>query len=146
MLWWGWIVLGVIILGAEMFVIDAQFFLVFIGLSAIVVGLLELFGLSLPEWGQWMLFAALALISMFTFRKTLYGKLKGTAPGFRASLEGDMVLVDDELAPGGESRASHRGTKWTIRNVGGGSIPAGQRARVVKTEGLVLHVSIDPAD
>ncbi|MCZ6536372.1 MAG: hypothetical protein O6838_00560, partial [Gammaproteobacteria bacterium] len=77
MLWWGWIVLGVIILGAEMFVIDAQFFLVFIGLSAIVVGLLELFGLSLPEWGQWMLFAARALISMFTFRKTLYGKFKG---------------------------------------------------------------------
>ena len=54
--------------------------------------------------------------------------------------------ADDELAPGGESRASHRGTKWTIRNVGGGNIPAGQRARVVKTEGLVLHVSNDPAD
>ncbi|MCH7509280.1 MAG: NfeD family protein [Proteobacteria bacterium] len=146
MMWWGWIVLGVIILGAEMFVIDAQFFLVFIGLSAILVGLLNLFGLALPEWGQWMLFAALALISMFTFRKALYSKIKGSAPGFRASIEGDMVLVANELAPGAESRTSHRGTNWTIRNIGGGSIPAGQKARVVKTEGLVLHVSNDPAD
>ncbi|MCZ6559423.1 MAG: NfeD family protein, partial [Gammaproteobacteria bacterium] len=137
MLWWGWLVLGVLILGAEMFLIDAQFYLVFIGLSAVIVGILDVLGLAMPEWGQWLLFATLGLMSMFTFRKTLYGKFKGSAPGFRASLEGDMVLVDDELPPGSESRASHRGTKWTIRNVGGGSIPAGQRARVVKTEGLV---------
>lgn len=146
MLWWGWIVLGVVILGAEMFVIDAQFYLVFIGLSAVLVGLLDLAGLALPEWAQWMTFAALSLISMFTFRKSLYLKIRGTVPGFRASMKGDMVLVADELAPGAESRASHRGTKWTIRNVGAGSIEAGQRARVVKTEGLVLHVSNDPAD
>lgn len=146
MMWWGWIVLGVIILGAEMFVIDAQFFLVFIGLSALLVGLLNLLGLVLPEWGQWMLFAALALISMFTFRKALYLKIKGTAPGFRPSLEGDTIVVADELAPGAENRADHRGTKWTVRNVGAGSIPAGQSARVVRTEGLTLHVSNDPVD
>jgi len=146
MMWWGWIVLGVVILGAEMFVIDAQFFLVFIGLSAVLVGLLDLFGLAMPVWGQWITFAALGLISMVTFRKGLYLKVKGTAPGFRASLAGDMVLVANELPPGAESRTSHRGTKWTVRNVGSGSIPAGQSARVVKTEGLVLHVSNDPAD
>ena len=146
MLWWGWIVLGLVILGAEMFVIDAQFFLVFIGLSAVLVGILDLLGLNLPEWGQWMMFAALSLTSMFTFRKSLYLKMRGTAPGFRASLKGDMVMIVDELAPGAESRANHRGTKWTIRNVGGGSIPAGQRARVVKTDGLILHVSNDSAN
>ncbi len=146
MLWWGWIVLGVVILAAEMFVIDAQFYLVFIGLSAVIVGLTDLLGVALPEWAQWMLFAVLSLTSMFTFRKSIYLKMRGTAPGFRASLKGDMVLVVDELAPGTESRASHRGTKWTIRNVGGGIIPAGQRARVVKTDGLILHVSNDSAD
>ena len=146
MLWWGWMVLGVLILGAEMFLIDAQFYLVFIGLSAVIVGTLDVLGLAMPEWGQWMLFAALGLISMFTFRKALYIKFRGSAPGFRASVEGDMVLVVDELAPGGESRASHRGTRWTVRNVGGGSIPAGQKARVVKTEGLIMHLSNDPAE
>ncbi len=146
MLWWGWIVLGVVILGAEMFVIDAQFYLVFIGLSAVLVGVADLAGLALPEWAQWTIFAVLSLISMFTFRKSLYLRIRGTVPGFRASMKGDMILVADELAPGAESRADHRGTKWTIRNVGAGSIPAGRRARVVKTEGLTLHVSNDPAD
>ena len=146
MMWWGWIVLGVVILGAEMFVIDAQFYLVFIGLSAVLVGLVDLAGLALPEWAQWTMFGVLSLISMFTFRKSLYLRIRGTVPGFRASMKGDMIRVADELAPGAESRAEHRGTKWTIRNIGAGSIAAGQRARVVKTEGLVLHVSNDPAD
>ncbi len=143
MLWWGWIVLGTIILGAEMFVIDAQFYLVFIGLSALIVGILDLLGLAMPEWAQWLLFAALSLISMFTFRRSLYLKMRGTAPGFRGSLEGDSVEVTDDLAAGAEGRASHRGTDWTIRNVGENTIPAGGRARVVKTEGLILHVTQD---
>ncbi len=38
MAWWAWLVLGIGLLGVEMFVIDAQFYLVFIGLSAAVVG------------------------------------------------------------------------------------------------------------
>ena len=48
--WWAWLVLGICLLGAEMFVIDAQFYLVFIGLSAAVVGLLGLLGVDLPHW------------------------------------------------------------------------------------------------
>ena len=48
--WWAWLVLGIALLGVEMFVIDAQFYLVFIGLSAAVVGLLGLVGVGLPAW------------------------------------------------------------------------------------------------
>ena len=146
MSWWGWMVLGVLILGAEMFLIDAQFYLVFIGLSAVIVGTLDVLGLTMPEWGQWMLFAALGLISMFTFRRALYLKFRGSAPGFQRGAEGDMVLVIDELAPGAEGRTSHRGTEWTIRNIGGSSIAAGEKARVIKTDGLVLHLSKDSAE
>ena len=31
MQWWGWIAVGVILLGAELAFVDAQFYLVFIG-------------------------------------------------------------------------------------------------------------------
>ena len=57
MQWWGWIVAGVVLLGLELLVIDAQFFLVFIGLAAIVVGIAALAGMGGPEWVQWLLFA-----------------------------------------------------------------------------------------
>ena len=41
MTWWGWMVLGAVLFGAELFAVDAQFFLVFLGLSAAIVGLAE---------------------------------------------------------------------------------------------------------
>ena len=40
--WWGWFVLAAALLAVELFVIDAQFYLVFLGVSAALVGLLGL--------------------------------------------------------------------------------------------------------
>lgn len=143
MTWWGWMILGIVLFGAELFAIDAQFFLVFLGLSAIIVGALDLLGIAMPESAQWTVFAVLALISMFTFRKALYEKIRGGAPGFHASVEGEEIKVEVDLAPGSDTRADFRGTNWTILNVGSATIQSGSRARVVKTDGLVLHVSTD---
>lgn len=140
MTWWSWLILGAVLLGAELFAIDAQFYLVFLGVAAALVGLLGLFGISMPEWAQWMAFAALSLISFFTFRKSLYEKIRGGAVGFKETLAGETVNVDDELRPGDETRLDYRGTKWTVRNVGDAAIAAGSRATVVKVDGLTLHI------
>ena len=48
MTWWQWTILGGLLLGAELFGLDAQFYLIFIGLSALLVGLAELIGISMP--------------------------------------------------------------------------------------------------
>ena len=143
MTWWSWMVLGALLLGAELLAIDAQFYLVFLGISAALVGLASLLGIVMPEWAQWTAFAVLSLISFFTFRKSLYDKIRGGAIGFRETLSGDMVNVDTDLAAGAEARIEFRGTKWTVRNIGAGTISAGTRARVVKAEGLTLHVEAD---
>ena len=76
MTWWIWMILGAVLLGAELFAVDAQFYLVFLGVSAALVGLASLFGIVMPEWMQWMAFAVLSLFFFFTFRKTLYTKLR----------------------------------------------------------------------
>lgn len=143
MTWWSWMVLGAVLLGAELFAIDAQFYLVFLGLSAALVGLASLVGIALPEWAQWAAFASLSLISFFTFRKSLYAKIRGGAVGFRESISGDSVRVENDLPAGSESRVEYRGSKWTVRNVGGSAIPAGSRARVVRVDGLTLHVEAE---
>ena len=54
MTWWAWLILGAVLFGAEMIAIDAQFYLVFLGLSAGLVGLAGLAGIDMPEWLQWM--------------------------------------------------------------------------------------------
>ena len=143
MLWWHWMVIGAVLLGAELLAIDAQFFLVFLGISAALVGLADLVGISMPEWAQWTTFASLSLISFFTFRKSLYDKIRGGAVGFRGTIAGNTVNINDELAVGNESRADFRGTKWTVRNIGSEPIAAGSRAKVVKVDGLTLHIEAE---
>ena len=143
MTWWSWLVLGAVLLGAELVAIDAQFYLVFLGVSAAVVGLAGMFGLVMPEWAQWMAFAVLSLVFFFTFRKSLYQKIHGGVVGFRENLTGDMVNVELDLAAGAEARIDYRGTKWTAKNIGNETIAGGSKARVVKADGLTLHVEAD---
>lgn len=143
MTWWMWLILGAVLFGAEIVAIDAQFFLVFLGLSAALVGLLDLLGLTMPEWVQWLVFAALALISMFTFRKSLYEKIRGNVPGFKETLAGEYIVIPEDLAVGAQGRAAMRGADWTVVNGGRSVIIAGTRARVLRNDGLTLHVSAD---
>lgn len=143
MTWWGWMILGAVLLGAELFAIDAQFFLVFLGISAALVGLAGLLGIAMPEWGQWMAFAMLSLISFFTFRKSLYEKIRGGAVGFRETLAGNSVNVPEQLEPGAETRLEYRGTKWTVRNVGESPISARARATIVAVDGLTLRIKAE---
>jgi len=143
MLWWQWMVFGAILLGAEMFAIDAQFYLVFLGISAALVGLAGLFGISLELWVQWTVFAVMSLVFMFTFRKQLYEKIRGNVEGFRGNLSGETVRVREDLAEGAESRLEYRGTDWTVKNVGSTSISGGTRAKVVKAVGLTLHIEAE---
>ena len=143
MTWWGWMVLGAVLFGAELMAVDAQFFLVFLGVSAAIVGLAGMIGISAPEWVQWLAFASLSLVSMFTFRKSLYQKIRGGVAGFKEGIEGDHVVLSDSLAPGAEGRVEFRGTMWTVRNTGKQMIDAGSRVAIVKTDGLTLHVSSD---
>jgi membrane protein implicated in regulation of membrane protease activity len=143
MTWWGWMILGAVLFGAELFAVDAQFFLVFLGVSAAIVGLAGMIGISAPEWVQWMAFAVLSLFSMFTFRKSLYQKIRGGVEGFKEGIAGEQVTITESLEPGAEGRVDFRGTLWTVRNIGERPISAGSRADVVKTEGLTLHIKAD---
>ena len=140
MIWWGWMILGAVLLSAEMFAVDAQFYLVFLGVSAALVGIAETIGITLPEWGQWLAFASLSLVFFFTFRRTLYVKIRGSDEHYPETIAGETINLVDDLAPGVETRSQYRGTGWTVRNVDTQTISGGGRAKVVKVEGLTLHV------
>ncbi len=139
--WWAWLVLGIGLLGVELLVIDAQFYLVFIGLSAAVVGLLGLAGVSLPEWAQWLVFAVLAVVAMLSFRKRVYEMLRsGVGVVDERLTVGDRVLVAARLEPGESGRVEYRGSSWTARNTGSGPIEAGREAVIDRVDGLTLFV------
>ena len=143
MTWWTWMILGGVLLGAELLAIDAQFYLVFLGLSAALVGLAGMLGLVTPEWVQWIAFAALSLVSMFTFRRSLYMKIRGSAKGFSNSMAGSSIDITSNIAPGATIRLQYRGTEWTALNVGDTEISDGSKATIVNVDGLTLQISAD---
>jgi inner membrane protein len=130
--WWGWVVTGFLLLGAEMFGVDAQFYLVFIGAAAIVVGLLEASGLHLPDWAQWLTFTVLAVGCMALFRARLYRRFRAHA--------GDRLTVPETLAAQASCRVEYRGTTWTARNTDDAPLAAGSEAEVWEVAGLTLHL------
>ncbi len=143
MTWWQWTVVGGILLGAELLGVDAQFYLIFIGLSALLVGLAELLGIAMPLWVQVAVFASFSLVFLYAFRRTLYDRIRGSAAGYPEPLNGESVSITDDLGPGAEARIPYRGTNWTVRNVGESAINGGSRARIVKVDGLTLHVEAE---
>ena len=56
MVWWYWMVLGLALLGAEM-TTPGGFYILFFGLSALVVGTLAGLDLVEADWLQWLLFS-----------------------------------------------------------------------------------------
>ena len=63
--------------------------------------------------------------------------------GFRDSMSGETVTVPSDLASGSDARIAHRGSEWTALNVGTADIAGGSKAKVVKVDGLTLHISAD---
>jgi len=139
--WWGWIVGGTILLGAELMFVNAQFYLVFIGGAAIVTGLAAALVNGLASWAQWSVFAVLALVSMVTFRDRLHHRLlRAGTPSIQPGPVGGVMTLPVALAPGESCRAEHGGTFWTVCNESDKPIPSGAQAHIARVQGLTLLV------
>ena len=139
--WWGWLVLAAALLSIELFVIDAQFYLVFLGVSAALVAFLDLADPTMAAWQQWLAFAVLALVTMVAFRERVYLLVRRRTGHVEQPLTlGDRIVIPQRLEPGQSCRAQYRGSSWTARNVDQQPIDAGKEAVIAHVDGLTLHV------
>src|SRR5688572_29571794 len=105
MLWWHWIVLGLVLAGLEM-ASAGGFFIIFFGVGAIVVGVLTWAELSGPLWVQWLLFSILSLLSLAFFRNPLLRRMRASLPDEPVdALTSDIATVIDDILPGAIGRA-----------------------------------------
>jgi membrane protein implicated in regulation of membrane protease activity len=143
MSWWGWIIWGAVLLGLELSLVSAQYYLVFIGVAAVATGLTCLLLPMLPEWGQWAVFSMLALGSLVAFRGRLYARIQGPTPSVRTGPQGGVFPLPSPLMPGASCQAEHGGSFWTVRNDSEVLIAAGANVRIVGVRGLTLLVRPD---
>jgi membrane protein implicated in regulation of membrane protease activity len=137
--WWGWIVVGAALLGAET-IVDAQFYLVFFGAAALLTGALSALGLAGPVWLQWAIFGVLCVGGAATFRRRVYGLIRQSHGDVSQGTIGELAIAREPIAPGGRGRVELRGSVWEARNTGPSPIAPGERARVERVEGLVLDL------
>ncbi len=143
MSWWGWIIGGAILLGAELTFVNAQFYLVFVGSAAIVTGLVTAIAPAVASWAQWALFAVLAIVSMVTFRSRVYHKFQRQLPAVNTGPAGGVLTLRVSLPAGESCQAEYGGSFWTVQNDSKVEIPGGTRARIVSVHDLTLLVRPD---
>lgn len=139
MAWWIWIVLGAVLLIAEV-VISADFWLVFVGIAAMVTGLLAMFGVVSVAWQQWLIFAALAVLMLWSYRRFWKRKLTLADRPMGPELVGEAGVVTVAIPAGGRGRVELRGSAWDARNIGDADLASGSRCIVELVDGLTLTV------
>ncbi len=137
--WWGWSLLGLVLLGGEVLT-PGGFFLLFFGIGALVLGLAGLLGLSGPVWLQWLLFSVLSIVSLVLIRPRLMGRLQAAESEPRDELVGEIVHVETAIEPGQQGRGELRGSSWTVENAGTVALVPGDRCAVRRVAGLVLSI------
>jgi membrane protein implicated in regulation of membrane protease activity len=140
MIWWYWILLGLVLAAIEL-ATPGGFFVIFFAVGAVLVGLIEVAGILEADPAQWALFTVVSLASLALFRKPLLQRMKGSAATDAVdSLVGELAIAAEAILPGQYGRAQLRGSAWTVRNVGERTTVAGERSRVVAVRGLELDI------
>jgi membrane protein implicated in regulation of membrane protease activity len=140
MIWWYWILLGLVLAAIEL-ATPGGFFVIFFALAAVVVGLLELAGMLDADAWQWALFSIISIACLAVFRRPLLEWMNRGEKGDAVdSLVGELATAADAMASGQHGRAELRGSMWTARNVDALTVLAGERCRVVAVRGLEIDI------
>lgn len=134
---WFWLSLGLILGVAEM--VAPGFFLMWLGLAAIIVGLLDYF-LPITLAYQVAMFAILSVLTVFAGKKFLQDNpISSDDPKLNdrgARLTGEVVTVVEAIS-NGNGRVKVGDTVWSAR---GTNAAEGSQVRVTGADGAVLLV------
>ena len=143
--WWHWLVLGLLLIALEL-AASGGFYIIFFGIAAVIISLMAALGAGMPVWIQLALFSTLSIGSLLFFRNPLMRWLNiAGAGGDVDSLVGETGVAQQEILPGAIGRVEMRGTSWTARNSGASALAAGQRCTVVRVDRLTLFVVAEGA-
>ncbi len=144
-LWWHWLVIGLLLVLAEL-ATAGGFYVIFFGVSALIVGVLAGFGAAGPMWVQLLLFSVLSVASLVLFRARLLQWVQHDPQQPEIdTLVGEIGVASSELTPGTVGRVEVRGAAWSARNIGAAAVTPGTRIRVVRVDGLMLDIEPEGA-
>jgi inner membrane protein len=133
-----WGAAGILLIIAD--VVFGTFFMLFLGISALITGALVWSGaLPNPTW-QWLTFAVLSSLGVILFRKKLVKSFGPSNEDRYQEHTGQKVQVVEEIPSNGTGRVLYRGAEWPATSRNGETIEKGTTAIIVKNEGITLIV------
>lgn len=141
---WNWMVLGFVLLGLE--IVVPGFFLLWIGLAALVTGALSLLFWGAVFWSwetQVVVFLVLALISAYGGSRLIRGGKESDQPLLNqrgAQLVGRTATLAEPIIDE-RGRVKIGDTMW---RVSGPDLPAGAKVRVKSATDLDLELVVEP--
>ena len=138
MLWWHWLVIGLILVALEM-AASGGFYVIFFGIAALAIAGLHALDVAGPVWVQLGLFSLISVGSLLFFRSRLLKWMQIEGPGRDVdSMVGDSATPLDDIPAGSVGRAEMRGAVWSARNQDSVTLARGQRCTVVEVEQLMI--------
>lgn len=142
MVWWLWIVVGVLALAGE--AASMALFLLYVSAAAFVAAVLSAVGLG--GAAQVAVFVALSVLLIGLVRPRMLHALAGRVPHRALTNQGllmdRLATVTQTVTPDGGMIRIGNGEFWTARaNPPAQSIAVGERVRIVYVDGVTAYVS-----
>jgi membrane protein implicated in regulation of membrane protease activity len=137
--WWLWTLFGLALLLLEAQTFNS-FYLMFFGVGALLVGLLDAVGLVEADWLQWLLFSVLSVVTLVLFRRPIMRRLAPAGTERVDNLVGETAIATEDIPSGGVGKVEMRGTVWSGRNDGSIPLRKDTRCRVERVDGLMLRL------
>ena len=137
-LWWMWVIFGIIMCLAEIMT-PGGFYLLFIGLAGLIVGVMAYFVDSFLI--QLIVFSITFILLVVLFRKKCLKIInKNSAGDSDSEFIGETARTLEPIAVGEEGKIELRGTGWTGCNGGDTDLPSNAECKVVSRDGLKFIV------
>ncbi len=149
MQWWHWALGGLTLVGLEILTLGGlgNFYFLFFGIAALVVGVLVWLGLTEPVWLQWVLFAVSGIATLLVLQKPLRKKMPARTKqaDLVDSMVGQVATLMEDIPAQAAGKAELHGSTWTVRNAGDTPLVKGQRSQVIRVDGLTLWIQAEPS-
>lgn len=129
---------GLILIIAD--VVFGSFFMLFLGVGALVTGAAVWSGMLANPVYQWLCFALVSLSGVISLRKTLISRFGSKSATGYDEHTGQRVLVCEAIPAGGSGRVMYRGAEWPARTLDGSALEQHKHALIHALDGIVLIV------
>lgn len=129
-----WAVVGLVLIILEMLM--GQFFVLFFGVSALLVALAKYLGVNNFAL-EAALFAVFGLLGAVLVRKKMLVLQKSK------NVEPDLLqkfILSDDIPAGGEATIQYQGSPWRAENISGKNLAKGTQVQIVKVESIKLQI------